>query len=215
LSRRKTLKMCPLRNDEKVLLLQIARGAIESALTHRSAPQTPSPSGSLAGHCGAFVTLHCRGRLRGCIGRVIPLEPLVTVVAECAVAAATEDPRFRSLQPADLPGLQIELSVLSCPQRAAPEEVQPGTHGLIVSQSGRRGVLLPQVATEHSWSRERFLEETCQKAGLAPDAWRSPDTSIEIFTAEIFSEASSQALSRDNDSAARAGPYSTSQKSPS
>jgi AmmeMemoRadiSam system protein A len=203
--------MFPLRKDERLSLLQIARGAIESAVTHQAAPQLPSPSGNLAAFSGAFVTLHSRGRLRGCIGRVNPLEPLSTVVAECAVAAATEDPRFRPLQPADLPALQIELSVLSGPQRATPDEVQPGVHGVIVSRGAQRGVLLPQVATEHRWSRERFLEETCQKAGLALDAWRSADTRIEIFTAEIFSEPSGQASSGDNNSAASTDAYSNSQ----
>ena len=210
--------MSPLRNDEKRSLLHIARQAIESALTHGAAPEIATPAGNLAAASGAFVTLHRRGRLRGCIGRVAPVEPLASVVAECAVAAATGDSRFPRLEAADLQDLQIELSVLSCPRRATPEEVQPGIHGLIISQRDgargeRRGVLLPQVAIEHRWLRERFLEETCQKAGLAPDAWRSPDTCIEVFTAEVFSEASCAAAS-DDSSAAGADAYSSSQKSP-
>lgn len=180
--------MSPLGNDEKCSLLQIARRAIESALTHGAAPEIPVPTGNLAASQGVFVTLHRRGRLRGCIGRVASVEPLAVVVADCAVAAATGDPRFSPLEIAELREVQIELSVLSFPQRAAPEQLQPGIHGVIVSQQNRRGVLLPQVAAEHRWSRERFLEETCQKAGLAPDAWQNPDTCIEIFTAEVFSE---------------------------
>ena len=211
--------MFPLRNDEKRSLLQIARRAIESALTHAAALEIPAPAGNLAASRGAFVTLHRRGRLRGCIGRVASADPLAVVVAECAVAAATGDPRFPRLEAAELLELQIELSVLSCAQRATPEEVQPGIHGLVISQGGhspadRRGVLLPQVAVEHRWSRERFLEETCEKAGLAPGAWQSPDTRIEIFTAEVFSERDVAAASESSDDdgpAASADAYSNSQ----
>ncbi len=191
--------MSPLGNDEKRSLLQIARRAIESALTHGAALEIPVPTGNLAASQGVFVTLHRRGRLRGCIGRVASVEPLAVVVADCAVAAATGDPRFSPLEIAELREVQIELSVLSFPQRAAPEQLQPGIHGVIVSQQNRRGVLLPQVAAEHRWSRERFLEETCQKAGLAPDAWQNPDTCIEIFTAQVFSESDVAVASQSPD----------------
>ncbi len=191
--------MSPLGNDEKCSLLQIARRAIESALTHGAALEIPVPTGNLAASQGVFVTLHRRGRLRGCIGRVASVEPLAVVVADCAVAAATGDPRFSPLEIAELREVQIELSVLSFPERAAPEQLQPGIHGVIVSQQNRRGVLLPQVAAEHRWSRERFLEETCQKAGLAPDAWQNPDTCIEIFTAEVFSESDVAVASQSPD----------------
>lgn len=191
--------MSPLGNDEKRSLLQIARRAIESALTHGAALEIPVPTGNLAASQGVFVTLHRRGRLRGCIGRVASVEPLAVVVADCAVAAATGDPRFSPLEIAELREVHIELSVLSFPQRAAPEQLQPGIHGVIVSQQNRRGVLLPQVAAEHRWSRERFLEETCQKAGLAPDAWQNPDTCIEIFTAQVFSESDVAVASQSPD----------------
>lgn len=191
--------MSPLGNDEKRSLLQIARRAIESALTHGAALEIPVPTGNLAASQGVFVTLHRRGRLRGCIGRVASVEPLAVVVADCAVAAATGDPRFSPLEIAELREVQIELSVLSFPERAAPEQLQPGIHGVIVSQQNRRGVLLPQVAAEHRWSRERFLEETCQKAGLAPDAWQNPDTCIEIFTAQVFSESDVAVASQSPD----------------
>jgi AmmeMemoRadiSam system protein A len=206
--------MSPLGNDEKRSLLQIARRAIESALTQGAALEIPAPTGNLAAPRGAFVTLHRRGRLRGCIGRVASIEALAIVIADCAVAAATGDPRFPPLEIAELRDVQIELSVLSFPQRAAPEELQPGIHGLIVSQQNRRGVLLPQVAAEHHWSRERFLEEACQKAGLAPAAWQNPDTYIEIFTAEVFSETDAAAApesSGDDGPAASADAYSNSQ----
>lgn len=201
--------MSPLHKDEKLALLQIARRSLESALLGRAAMEVPAASGSLGELRGAFVTLHCRGRLRGCIGRVASVEPLAEVVADCA-AAALADPRFPRMKPTDLRDVRIELSVLSFARPATPEEVQPGMHGLIVSQGEKRGVLLPQVAAERRWSRERFLEETCQKAGLAAEAWRSPETRIEIFTAEIFSESDCERPS-GGDSAADHDAYSSSQ----
>lgn len=199
-----------LHNDEKRLLLQIARRAIESVLTGRPALEISELAGNLAAPRGAFVTLHRRGRLCGCIGRVVVGEPLARVVAECAVAAALDDPRFSRLQPSDMGELQIELSVLSSPERVAAEQVQPGVHGLVISLGEKRGVLLPQVAAERRWTRERFLEETCEKAGLSPAAWKSPETSIEVFTAEVFSEADCAASSDQNNSPARPS-YSISQ----
>lgn len=208
--------MCPpsLHNDEKRSLLQIARRAIESALTDREALEISGLTGNLAALRGVFVTLRRGGRLCGCIGRVVVLEPLARVVAECAIAAALDDPRFARLQPTDLGELQIELSVLSPSQPVAPEEVQPGVHGLVISRGEKRGILLPQVATEHRWTRERFLGETCEKAGLAPTAWKSAETRIEAFTAEVFSEADCAASSDQNKSPANSR-YSISQWSPS
>lgn len=209
-NKRKTRKMSPLHKDEKLALLQIARKAVESALLGRAVLEVPAVGGNLAELRGAFVTLHCRGRLRGCIGRVAPVEPLAAVVADCAAAAALDDPRFPRMKPADLRDVEIELSVLSFARPATVEEVQPGVHGLIVSQREKRGVLLPQVAAERRWSRERFLEETCQKAGLAANAWRSLETQIEIFTAEVFSESDCE-KPPGGDSAADHGAYSSSQ----
>lgn len=136
------------------------------------------------------------------------------VVAECAVAAATDDPRFPVLKAQDLGDLHIELSVLSEARRVAPQDVRPGIDGLIISCGEYRGILLPQVAVEHGWSRERFLQETCQKAGLSPNAWQNPDTMIEVFYREVFSEKSCAAISSESDSAAPDF-YSSSTKSPS
>ncbi|HEU5410141.1 MAG TPA: AmmeMemoRadiSam system protein A [Candidatus Acidoferrales bacterium] len=188
--------MCPLTDEEKRSLLFIARQSIEVALSRSTAPPTGSFSGDLAARTGAFVTLHQRGRLRGCIGRVTTLDPLATVVAECAVGAATEDPRFARLEPQDLHELEIEISVLSEPCRiAVPEELQPGVHGLLITHGRNRGILLPQVAQKFKWSRKHFLEETCRKAGLHPDDWKDPGTRIHVFTAEIFSDADFPALS--------------------
>lgn len=181
--------MCPLNSEEKKTLLVIARKSIEAALSGGPPHEISALSGNLAELRGAFVTLHCRGRLRGCIGRIATLDSLAAVVAECATGAAIGDPRFSQLAPMELPDLEIEISVLSELRRAAADEVQPGIHGLLVSKGTKRGILLPQVAEKYKWPREYFLEQTCCKAGLDPGDWKDQETRIEVFTAQIFSEA--------------------------
>lgn len=188
----------PLRNEEKQTLLDIARKAIALIVTEGRQLKVAALPGALAVPTGAFVTLRKQRRLRGCIGRLSPLESLADVVAYCAAAAATEDPRFSRLVGDELPELEIEISVLSGVQRARPEDVEAGLHGLVITREGRRGVLLPQVAREHRWPVERFLEETCRKAGLDANAWKDPETRVEIFTAETFSEADFPAAHEEN-----------------
>ncbi|MGB7172560.1 MAG: AmmeMemoRadiSam system protein A [Candidatus Acidiferrales bacterium] len=180
--------MSQLDKTEKQALLEIARKAIFLALTDGRSQEITSPLEALAAPGGAFVTLRKRGRLRGCIGRIAASKSLAKLVSECAVAVATEDPRFSRLRANDLAELGIEISVLSAAEAVTPDRVEPGKHGLIISRNCQRGVLLPQVAAEHRLSREHFLEETCRKAGLAPNAWQDPSTQIEIFTAEVFSD---------------------------
>ncbi len=181
--------MSQLPSEDRRALLELARRAIVEAVRSGRRLEVPIPTGRLAECAGAFVTLRWRGRLRGCIGQVEPTEPLASTVARCAVAAAQEDPRFDPASPEELPELEIEISVLSLLEPIRPEEVEVGKHGLLVSRAGLRGLLLPQVATEYGWSRERFLEETCAKAGLDRGAWKDPATRMEAFTAEVFAEA--------------------------
>jgi AmmeMemoRadiSam system protein A len=185
--------MLQLAPDSRAILLRVARQAIESAVIRRplaSLPEHPE----IARPQGAFVTLTRHGALRGCIGKIEATDPLVRVVAHCAVAAATEDPRFPPVIPREVPELEIELSILSVPAPARFEEIDIGRHGLIATRGNRRGLLLPQVADEHNWPVERFLEETCLKAGLDPYAWKQPDTRIDAFTAEVFCERDLAAL---------------------
>jgi len=167
----------------------VARRALELGLkTGRDLSDFPDhPSLTRAG--GAFVTLHLRGRLRGCIGQLPAAESLVQVVAHCAKSAALDDPRFEPVHADDLPEVEIEISVLSPLADILPEMIEAGKHGLMVSRGWQRGVLLPQVAKEFHWDGARFLEETCVKAGLERDAWKNPSTRIQSFTAEVISEA--------------------------
>jgi AmmeMemoRadiSam system protein A len=180
--------MSSLGNREKQLLLELARRgltvAVERGESLGSLPQEPEFGGSI----GAFVTLHKRARLRGCIGQIGSERSLVEVVAHCTRAAALEDPRFEPVRAEELREIEIELSVLSPLEEIAPDRIEVGKHGLIVSAGQRRGVLLPQVAIECHWTAGRFLEETCIKAGLERNAWREPETKIHGFTAEVFAE---------------------------
>lgn len=175
-------------NRERKLLLEVARRALSAAVEGREFPGEFPEFSNLQNWRGAFVTLHRRGRLRGCVGQIVSSESLVHTVAYCAKAAALEDPRFDPVDPGELSEIEIELSILSRLEIIPPHEIQAGKHGLMVSRGRQRGVLLPQVAVQFRWSGRRLLEETCVKAGLERDAWKSPEIVVQAFTAEIFSE---------------------------
>jgi len=172
--------------DERALLLRLAHDSILSALEEREIPLDP-PSAHLAEPRGVFTSLHLGGELRGCVGYVLPISPLYRAVAETARAAAFDDTRFYPVTLEEAPHLEIELSILAVPQPIDAEGVAVGRHGLLISMSGRRGLLLPQVPVEHHWDRITFLEQTCRKAGLPGDAWKK-GALIEAFTAEVFGE---------------------------
>ncbi len=173
--------------EERQLLLRLAHQSISASLKGEDL-KVEAPSAHLEELRGAFTTLHLNGKLRGCIGYVVAVNPLYLTVIETAAAAAFEDPRFAPVTEDEEPLLQIEISVLSPLSPISPEEIEIGRHGLMISQHGRRGLLLPQVPVEWGWDRERFLAETCRKAGLPPNAWKS-GALIEAFTAEVFGEA--------------------------
>jgi uncharacterized protein len=172
--------------DERKILLQIAHEAILSFTEGRQISFS-APSPHLAEPRGVFTTLYSAHKLRGCVGYPTAIQPLYRAVAETACAAANDDPRFPAVSLPEARQLQISISVLSPLHTILPEQIEIGIHGLVISQGARRGLLLPQVPVEHAWSREVFLEQTCMKAGLAPDAWRS-GAQIEAFTAEVFAD---------------------------
>jgi AmmeMemoRadiSam system protein A len=180
--------MSSLADCEKKLLLEVARRAFVDAVERRDSSANLPANETLRQPGGAFVTLRRGSRLRGCIGQLPACEPLIEVVARCAKAAALEDPRFSPMRPEEAAGTEIEISVLSPLEDVAPDNIEIGKHGLMVSQGWQRGVLLPQVATQFSWTAEKFLEETCVKAGFDRAAWKDPEMRIQAFTAEVFSE---------------------------
>lgn len=168
--------------------MEIAHRAVSSAIIENSLPELPPFPRSLAERAGAFVSLYVHGELRGCVGQVENPGPLADVVARSAISAALHDSRFSPIVPDEVPTLKVEISVLSVPVPILPDAVLVGTHGLLVMRESHKGLLLPQVAGERQWSSLRFLEETCNKAGLPRDAWRDPATKVFGFTAQVYSE---------------------------
>ena len=173
---------------EQQAFLELARQALRHYLETGVVLQPQNPA-SLPGTAGGlFVTLRQRGALRGCIGVLGTGEPLERDVVRCSISAATQDPRFPAVTLAELPGLQLEISILSTLLPVgAPEEILVGRDGLQIEKDGRRGLLLPQVPVEHGWDREQFLQELCNKAGLPRDAWTT-GAKLHRFTAQVFQE---------------------------
>lgn len=178
-------------------LVSRARQAIEDAAHSEGEPAVSrdTPDGKLAAVRGVFVTIKRGRRLRGCIGRPTPENPIGTVVVEAAIDAALHDPRVSVVKPDELGDVTVSVSVLSPPESlpttdpdAYPEYVEVGTHGLIAERGRARGLLLPQVAVDQDWDGETFLDETCRKAGLSPSAWRQGDVDLKRFTGQVFAE---------------------------
>jgi len=173
-------------SEERTVLLRVAHDSIEAAFKNRDIP-TEAPTAHLAEPRGAFTTLYLHGQLRGCVGYVFPVVSLYRTVIETARAAAFEDTRFHPVTAYEAPELEVHLSVLSLIQPIRAEEVEIGRHGLLISMSGVRGLLLPQVPVEQGWDRITFLQQTCRKAGLSLDAWQR-GALLEAFTAEVFGD---------------------------
>ncbi|MFP4581201.1 MAG: AmmeMemoRadiSam system protein A [Candidatus Sumerlaeia bacterium] len=180
--------------EHKEWLLSLARKTLENLKPRGSHKpdealliDSPIPE-PLKEKRGAFVTLHRQGQLRGCIGYVQPIEPLYRTVIDNAVNAARSDPRFPPVHLDEVSEIDIEISVMTVPEPIAVDDIEVGRHGLIAKSGPMRGLLLPQVATEHGWDRETFLNHTCMKAGLPPDSWKEGDVHFDAFTAQVFGE---------------------------
>ena len=169
-------------------LLGVARAAVRRRIVKSGLPEPSARDPKLKAKRGVFVTLKVDGRLRGCIGHPLPVEPLDQAVVEVAAAAAAEDFRFEPLRPDELDRLRNEISVLSLPRRIKDlRSIEVGRHGLLIAKGYHRGTLLPQVAVERGWDRETFLRQTCYKAGLPPDAWKE-GAEIYTYEADVFGE---------------------------
>jgi len=179
-----------LNEAQKKRLLQVARESITSFVRDGKRKSFTEADPVLNEPMGAFVTLHEKGELRGCIGNMASSGPLCKTVADMAVEAATGDPRFTTLSPGEIDKIDIEISVLSPLKRVAShEEIKIPGHGVLVRRGFSSGVYLPQVATETGWSKEEFMTSLCaHKAGLPANAWKDPATEIYVFSAEVFGE---------------------------
>ncbi|OGC08997.1 hypothetical protein A2V82_02500 [candidate division KSB1 bacterium RBG_16_48_16] len=179
-----------LSREEQIDLLRIARVTIRQAVQGKKPFAYERENKLYRQKRGAFVSLHIQSELRGCIGYVAPIKPLLETIIEMAEAAALRDPRFNPVSRKEVEKLEIEISVLSpLTLISDTDDIIVGRHGLMIEKGHNSGLLLPQVATTYNWNRETFLDHTCLKAGLAKFAWREKDTRIHIFTAQIFSEA--------------------------
>lgn len=172
----------------KAKLLEIARESIKEYLTSGQTLQF-EVSDELRQPGAGFVTLEKHEHLRGCIGYTEAVMPLYQTISDCAIKAAVSDHRFPQVQPQELDSLHIEISVLTPLQLVKSlDEIEVGQDGLMIFLGPYRGLLLPQVATDYGWTREEFLQQTCRKAGLGTDAYKSPDAKIYKFQAVIFGE---------------------------
>ena len=172
----------------KASLLRLARESIVDQVTGSN--QAVEPDRAAAEASGVFVTIKRRGELRGCLGTLACNDGLDREVARCARDAASQDPRFPPVSADEIPELSLEISVLGPLERIDPvgaDSVTVGRHGLVVEHGPHRGLLLPQVATEWGWTAEQFLRQTCRKAGLPDDAWRT-GARVFRFDAEVFGE---------------------------
>ena len=171
-------------------LLHLARTTIKTYLESSQIPDYRTTDPEIARPSGVFVTLKKKGELRGCIGHMQADAPLWQAVQKMAVAAATADPRFPPLTRAELEQVEIEISVLSPLNRLDNvEDIQVGTHGLVLDYHGQRGVFLPQVPVEQGWDRTGYLDNLCLKAGVPKGCWRDTAAQLYTFTAVVFGEA--------------------------
>jgi len=172
-------------------LIGLAHAVVEAAVKGTPAPLAEVGAIPEDPIFGAFVTLRRRGRLRGCMGTLFRNRSAPDLVSDAARSAALNDPRFSPVEPGELSGLSLEVSLLTpleeLPPDALPVAVRPGVDGLVVESGPCRGLLLPQVATEQDWDALRFLEQTCVKAGLPKDAWSS-GAKVSRFAALVLGE---------------------------
>ena len=177
-----------LTDEEKSLLKKIAYESIRDSLNGKriAQPTLNSHFSILNSKCGAFVSLHKQGRLRGCIGHFGEDVPLHEIVAEMARAAAFEDPRFMPVTRDELDDLDIEISVLTPIRRIQSlDEFQLHKHGIYIRKGYRSGTFLPQVADEVNWTKEEFVGHCSQdKAGLGWDGWK--DAELYVYEAIVF-----------------------------
>ena len=176
--------------------VRTARRFIEAAVSNKEFDLDEFPE-IFQNKSGVFVTIntHPEHNLRGCIGYIEPIFPLIEALQRASKSAALEDPRFPPVKKEELDKVVIEVSLLTPPElikvkkpKQYSKEVEVGKDGLIVEKGYRKGLLLPQVPVEWKWKVDEFLSHTCMKAGLLPDAWLEEGTKIYKFSAEIFSE---------------------------
>ena len=183
---RKTDEGFVLKADEKQMLKEIALTSIQDSLKGKPIAKQMQLTTTLQSKCGAFVSLHKHGRLRGCIGHFGEDVPLHEIVAEMARAAAFEDPRFMPVTADELADIDIEISVLTPMRRIRSlDEFELHRHGIYIRKGYRSGTYLPQVADEVNWTKEEFVSHCAQdKAGIGWNGWK--DAELYVYEAIVF-----------------------------
>lgn len=180
-----------LSDEEEQTLLKLARTSLNEWINNKSDDVNLSKfdlTPNLRRDAGAFVTLHEKGRLRGCIGYIMPIKPLYETVLENARNASTGDPRFPKVAAKELPDIDIEISVMSPLHKIdSINEIEIGRHGLLIKKGASQGVFLPQVPVDQGWDLNQYLEGICRKAYLPRGAWKT-GAELQVFTAQVFGE---------------------------
>lgn len=180
-------------------LLELARQALLEFVRSGGQPHPDESSltPALREPRSCFVTLTRHGELRGCIGNIQPREPLFRAVITNAAGAAFRDSRFSPVEGSEIPGLEIEISVLSEPTPltfASPQELlhqlRPGVDGVVLKAEGKTATFLPQV-WEKIPDAASFMDELARKALLPASVWREPETVMLTYQVESFEDAPS------------------------
>lgn len=184
--------------DQETKILSTARNSILNALKRSDfiIPEDWSKDHLLMQKRGTFVTLTIQNQLRGCIGSILPIRPLLVDVKENALHAAFHDPRFAPLQNNEYPGIQIEVSILTVPVQThflsvedLLKNIKPNVDGVIIQSSYHQATFLPQVWEELS-NPDQFFNHLCRKAGLPGNYYQThfSDLTIHLYQATVISE---------------------------
>jgi AmmeMemoRadiSam system protein A len=184
--------------EDKICLLNLARTEIAKILRMQwkgyKDVVVPVPSLELKQTTGTFVTLTTKDELRGCIGQIIPKDSIEKTIKQNAVSAAFYDPRFPQLESEEFNLIEVEISILSKPERLIYDgaedllrKIQQNVHGLIIKFGGRSATFLPQVWEEIK-TKEEFLMHLCMKASLYPEEWKKGKLEVQTYIVEHFNE---------------------------
>lgn len=183
--------------SDKIFLLTLARTTLEQCVKFRQAPSPEAIDTALSPTLqeprGVFITLYLMHAgqkiLRGCIGSILPLQPLYQAIIQNTIAAATRDFRFSPVTEEELPNIALEINILTSPKTVASyEEIKLGRDGIIFHNGGAQSVFLPAVPLQFGWNLSQTLSQLALKAGLSADAWQAAGAWFEIFQSEVISE---------------------------
>jgi uncharacterized protein len=175
--------------DDQQIIAHITGDSLRASVSGNKIPDAMEyPALSFTQHDGVFVTLYSGSSLRGCIGILDNTVAFTEALIDATVKSATEDFRFDPVSPAEFAELKIDVTILTPRERISSEkDIEIGTHGLLIELRGRRGLLLPQVASERRWNALQFLDALCNKAALPHGSWRDPAAKLYRFCGYMFS----------------------------